>query len=97
LERRRKKINKPVRSPCDSIDTSPMIAEPCNRRTWNTNVKNDYFASVHRNGGKIIGILFVPGETQEWSVRWILVDDGTVLQMSAKEEQVQDRAAYTTK
>ena len=64
-----------VWGPGNAIDTGAMVVQPGNRSARHSYVEDDDFAGVHGNGGKIVGVLLVPGEPQQRGVCWVLVDD----------------------
>lgn len=41
-----------------------------------------YLHTIHGHCSKIVGILLIPAETQQWMVLWVLINDGAVLQMT---------------
>ena len=74
-----------MRCPGDAVDTGPVVVEPGHWGAGDPHIQDDDLASVHGHGGKVVGVLLVPGQSQEGRVTRVLVDDGRVLQMSAEQ------------
>ena len=71
-----------VRSPRDWIDAWIMIRKCCQGNWWPSDVNQIYTWSIHRDGGNVICVEFVPSQSQEW--RWWrrFVNNGGVVQVS---------------
>merc|ERR1719158_1447118 len=55
--------------PGNSIDTGTVVVQSCNWSARHSDIEDDDFTGIHGDCGEIIGVLLVPGEPQQWSVR----------------------------
>ena len=74
-----------VRGPGDTVNTGPVVVQSGHWSAGHPDVQDDHLGGVHGHGGKIVGVLFVPGQSEERSVSGVLVYDGAVLQVSQVE------------
>lgn len=45
-------------------------------------VSRAYLHSIHGHGGKVVRVLLIPAEAEQWVMLWVFVNDGAVLQMA---------------
>lgn len=53
-----------------------------NKKKCYSILKQTHLHAVHGHRGQVVGVLFVPAETEERVVLGVLVDDGAVLEVS---------------
>lgn len=41
-----------------------------------------YLHAIHGHRGKIVGILLIPAQTQQWVVLWVFINYGAMFQMT---------------
>ena len=82
---RRAYVTGGVWRPGDAVDARAVIVQTRHGRTRRAHVEHDHLDRVHGNGRQVVGILLVPGDSQQRIVRRVLVDDGRVLQVAQVE------------
>lgn len=82
-----------MRRPADRVHRLSVPSELRHRQHRHSDIKNHYFALVHHDGREVVGILFIPGHSQEGRLIQTFIDDRGVFEIS--QVKVSHRAVLT--